>query len=744
MFLSGIIGLVFWIRFKNWLSNYKYRYRLLLKISVQLTIVGLISIASTLALLPQVPVPKTYGDSAMFIPLSFPLFLKWSISGDFLIPVYHHYSISVFNSDILVESSFEFASEATIRTQIFQNCIPIFLGFNVIFLFILILVYESWMIRKKKHGYITYRYYLLTNHPIMLKLNNSLASIIRRLPSIKIKNKFKSVSFFLLIAVIVSLISNIVLFINSTQIEESPTEFSMFRRVIGVGPNTIEPLDSMDFMSRDVIHQVCEGLFAYDLRDISLPRINHLAEDYFWINQSILQIKVREGVLFHDGYPFNASAVKWNLERINYLINATGTLPSNSTRAKSASLFFFPDGITPIINRTILETEFNVTIYLNSPYSPFLNLLCHQACSILSPYSNPATSLIQLDEDLIGTGPFIFDSCTQHVEVHFSRWEGYWRNLAHFEKMIFGTYEYFECSYAKGCEMDWYNSEYFSPWRELGPPDDTIKIINFTDDTGFPSLTYQYLGFNNQVYNATWRKVMCLALNYSYVLENFRTGNGIRANSPISSCFGAAYNLSAQTSYNITQARNIMQSMGFGLGFVNDSQWRAVAEGVSPFLTVNFTFNNGNTFREDLFFVVQEWYKDIGVKVEENGVTWSQYLSYLNDTPEYLSLYSHYSTLEHFDPYNMLNQLFNPNSDSNIAQVDDPWVNNKLSLALNTSDETTRNNIYKDIQWYLTEIGYFHAPLYHPKTWFTHSTNIYNAPYNALDLFEAYYIYRVD
>ena len=239
------------------------------------------------------------------------------------------------------------------------------------------------------------------------------------------------VSSLLLIALIISGISNIVLFIYSTQKDVSQTDFSTFRRLTWLHTSTIEPLDSTDSMARDTIHQVCEGLFAYDLRNISLPIIKRLAENYFWINQSTLQLKVRRGINFHDGYSFNASAVKWNLDRINYLSNATGNLPSNSTRAKLASLFFFPDTITPIINRTVIESEFNVTIYLNAPFSPFLNLLCHQAASILSPKSTPMSSLIQLDEDLIGTGPFIFDSCS-HEGVHFSRWGGVLEKFSEF------------------------------------------------------------------------------------------------------------------------------------------------------------------------------------------------------------------------------------------------------------------------------------------------------------------------
>ena len=97
--------------------------------------------------------------------------------------------------------------------------------------------------------------------------------------------------------------------------------------VIGTfsGPRTLELVDSWDKGSNDVLHQVVETLFSHDLYDINLPRVNKLAYSYWWENNTSLQIRLREGILFHDSTPFNAEAVKWNLDRLQYLINATGT-----------------------------------------------------------------------------------------------------------------------------------------------------------------------------------------------------------------------------------------------------------------------------------------------------------------------------------------------------------------------------------------------------------------------------------
>ena len=72
---------------------------------------------------------------------------------------------------------------------------------------------------------------------------------------------------------------------------------------------------------------------------------------------------------------------------------------------------------------------------------------------------------------------------------------------------------------------------------------------------------------------------MSWAINYTYVIDVMRLGNAYRCVSPVSPGYGAAYNASAVAFapfYNITKAREIMVSMGFGDMGWTDAQWIAV------------------------------------------------------------------------------------------------------------------------------------------------------------------------
>jgi len=549
----------------------------------------------------------------------------------------------------------------------------------------------------------------------------------------------------LVIALVASGVGNIVLVILGGFVEIAPPPDVIFIRATSAGPKTLELVDSWDSASNDVIEQVVETLFNYDLFDTNLPRINVLAESYYWQDNTHLQINLKQGIKFHDGTPFNAAAAKWNLDRLLYLTNCTGN--NTGEVAHTQSLWMLPDGVTPIINNTVTVGDWNITITLNEPFAPFLDLLCYINAGMVSPTSTPATSFISLSGDLKGTGPFTYDEYIVGVEVVFKRWDKYWRAPANFTTMKYAVFS--DATTAHNAFLG-FRVDYLAITRVANFPtyddDPKIRLHQFTEDTGIPSLVYQYLGFNNLAFNKTWRKVMSLAINYTYVLDEMLAAGGIsvaeRANSPISPGWGAAYNSSATAAtFDVTTARTIMQSMGFGIGFITDEQWINVAT-TTPFLTANFSFNIGNTFREDLFVAINNWYKLVGINVIEIGITWEAYLDLLFDTPEYLGLYAIGWAPDYLEPFNMLDPLFNPASDSNSAGVDDPWLNAQMALALTTTDDTARNDIYKSIQWYMAEVGFFHAYLYHSRVTAVYQSNIYGVPVNAMGSWQAYPIYR--
>jgi ABC-type transport system substrate-binding protein len=373
---------------------------------------------------------------------------------------------------------------------------------------------------------------------------------------------------------------------------------------------------------------------------------------------------------------------------------------------------------------------------------------------MISPtaHAEDETSFIDLfTGDIIGTGPYMYDYYTPDKEVVLSRWEGYWKNLAHFKKIKFAIFDnrgdltaaMFDHSvdYLAALDLSVVNTLCGISLCS----DSSIAIKRFTQETGIPSLVYHYISFNHNKFNVTWRKALSYAINYTYIVEELRSGEVIRANTPISPGFGLPYNNSANAAdYNLTLAREIMVSMGYGDMSWSDAEWIAVAEGTSSFREVGFFFGPlSNNFREELGLALFDWLKLIGISMYESDPCHPMDPLCINIDYEELDLYNLGWAPDYLSPFNMLDPLFNPNSGSNIALINDTKFNAMIADALNTTDNDARNEIYKNIQWYISEVGYFHAPLYHNEINFVHSSDLYGVPYNAMQQLEVYGIRRV-
>jgi len=570
----------------------------------------------------------------------------------------------------------------------------------------------------------------------------------------------------LLIALVASGIGNIILAVTRPTVQ--PAREEAYIRATSAGPDTLEVCDAWDSASNDVLEQVVETLFFYDLTDTDLPMVNWLAESYYWQSTTVLQIKLREGILFHDGTAFNADAAKWNLDRLQYFINATGE--NHGTVAQTKSLWSFPDGVTPIMSSITSDHAYNITITLNGPYAPFLATLSYINSGMISPTAHAANvhSYIPLSTSkLVGTGPFKYVSYTPDVEVRLARNENYWKVAdlgygIYFPLVIYAIYDDANTAHtaflAGTIDANAMASDQNIAVYETDP---NIEVYHFSDDTGIPSLVYQYMGINNKKFNATWRKAISFAVNNTYIIDELRLGNAIRAYTAISPGYGAAFNTSLNPSNhevvpdegNITIARQTIQSMGFGLGLglADDAAWIAVADGATPFNSVTYTYNLGNTFRTDLGVALASWLKLIGIKVVDDGVEWSQFLDYLYDIKEpgnpdsgwdHLGVYGIGWAPDYLSPYNMLDPLFNNASGSNSAQVNDPKLQSMMAAALSETDPVARDTIYQNIQGYMATQGFNHIPMYHSKVLGVYRGDIYGVQTNAMGALRIYPIYR--
>ena len=517
----------------------------------------------------------------------------------------------------------------------------------------------------------------------------------------------------------------------------------------------LDPQGSWDSASMDVIDQVCEGLLAYDFSDPELQIIPQLATGLGTWNPAgdEYTIQLRQNVTFHDGTPFNATAVKFTWDRMAWALNTTGTNMINITIVEE--LYVFSDK-TPIVDDIIINSDYNVTFILSRPYLAFEALLCFEASYILSPTSTPADRYLDTaTDDLVGTGPFVYDSTEPAIEVKLHAFDDYWKGKASINELVFK--EILDTD-ARNLALLAGDIHFLSD-----PSESYYGVLNstagLTFEEGPQSAILQYLGMNNNLINVSFRKAISYALDYDYIINNLRGGNAVRAKSPIPLGIRYANSTFDVPILNLTHARLIMQSMGFGAGFnvSDDTEW-VNQESTSPFAIFNYTYNIGHNFREDILVLLQDNLAKIGIRVTDAGMTYIDFIYRIfeigNLHRDMLELYWLYREPDYNDPSNFINPLFtNRSVGANGAQYNgfqaaiddnrDPYNPNDnvqllMEVALTETDPAKREKLYDRIQELLIERDYPWAWGYVNKLYYAHNANLTGFPPNAFKKLDFY------
>ena len=174
--------------------------------------------------------------------------------------------------------------------------------------------------------------------------------------------------------------------------------------VMPAEPPDLDPChSSRAFQGRVVFQNIAETLTVKNAQDNSLhPR---LATSWQQVDPSTWRFKLREGVTFHDGSPFNAQTLKASLDR-----SLSKALPCGN-RTK-----FFAD----VTLEVVPEGDFSVLLKTSKP-SPILPMSM-SAMAIGGP-NLPADKASLAP---VGTGPYALDVWKAGQEIVFKRNDKYW------------------------------------------------------------------------------------------------------------------------------------------------------------------------------------------------------------------------------------------------------------------------------------------------------------------------------
>jgi len=187
--------------------------------------------------------------------------------------------------------------------------------------------------------------------------------------------------------------------------------------VIGFGtdPESLDPNKITSAPAGMVLTHIAETLLLMT-EDLKVAPL--LVENWTISEDGLtVMLYLRKGVTFHDGTPFDANAVKVNLERFR--------------KATYAFLLF------PRVQTIDVVDEYTVRFNLDKPFAPLISHLTHNFVAIVSP-----KQIAELPEgkdimEPVGTGPFKLDKWVRGDYVRIVRNDNYWGEKPYLDSVVF-------------------------------------------------------------------------------------------------------------------------------------------------------------------------------------------------------------------------------------------------------------------------------------------------------------------
>jgi peptide/nickel transport system substrate-binding protein len=416
-------------------------------------------------------------------------------------------------------------------------------------------------------------------------------------------------------------------------------------------PEYLDPHTDYESFGSWISFNVYETLFTYswDTADTS-PSVPLLAESVDISADGLnYTFTLRQGITFHDGTPFNASCVRYNIERGMAIFDTWGPIwmlaePLLGGQAVEDAAFEYGEGSTQHegnftewqaanaagTGALIVMDTYTIRMRLAYPYAPFIAALTYAVGAQMSPTWVEANGGVVIgehntyvDEHTCGTGPYMVTEWTPDDRIVLSLNENYWRadetevaiaplaNAGSIDTVIIKTNEdtstrILNIQAGESDGVYWPTASAQLIYNNVTGPsgDGTLKskIDGLKLWAGEGTYNVMFLGFNmnptiNQSNTITQspftdinvRKALSYAFNYSVYIDSVLNGFGLQLQGPIpQGLFGHDDDL-FMYEYNLTAAVeywNLAMAAGLDDVWANNSY------------SLEIYYNSGNDNRE--------------------------------------------------------------------------------------------------------------------------------------------------
>jgi ABC-type transport system substrate-binding protein len=308
-------------------------------------------------------------------------------------------------------------------------------------------------------------------------------------------------------------------------------------------------------------------------------------------------VKLRQGISFTDGTPFNADAVKANLD---WVLNTENAAPFRFLISR--------------IEEVVVVDDYTVQINLDSDFAPLAAHLSHGALAMVSPAALEQGADF-LATNAIGTGPYLLDNWARAEAVTLKRNPDYWGAPANIETVIFKVVT------EDGARM----VEVEAGTADISvrvPPAEAARLAANPniDIVTTPGLRTIYIFFNTTAEpfdDVRVRQAVNYAVDVESIVRDLFDDAALVSRAPFASpIFG--YSEQAPYSRDLGKARDLLREAG-------------VEEGT----TVVLYHPTGRYIQDALVAdAVRAQLREVGLNVELRTLEWTQYVPFVRAVEE--------------------------------------------------------------------------------------------------------------
>lgn len=367
--------------------------------------------------------------------------------------------------------------------------------------------------------------------------------------------------------------------------------------------------------------------------------------------------KLQAGVKFHNGKSLTSSDVKYSFERCRN--PDTGAV--NFEVFNDVAAIETPDDLTLVVKMSRVN-------------APFLSRLAEVGAGVVMP---EGSGEIQ-GTTPIGCGPFKFVRREFGNEVELVRFDDYWQGAPYLDGIL--SREVTEPSVRltglQTGEMHLIND------IPLDRVEAMEKDSNFQVQKWFP-LSWAFLNFNHAVKpfdDPRVRKALDLMIDKEQLVQGALWGQGVVTASP-SFPKSPSYNTDIKArSQDFAAAKALLAEAGFGPGE----------------LEFVFKVTTNYPWHVEAVQILQEWFREGGVKATTQQLTWSDWLSQCWVDKDYQVTMMNFFTL--WEPDFLYYSLWHSTGAFNYRNIKDPKLDEMTEAARRITDPAERAQVYKDIQ----------------------------------------------